>query len=138
MASLPPQRRMGQGGPPSPPGRGGPGAGPPRGNVSPKEGAAQAEARLGLPCFHQGQRVTGIFGCVACQFQINNRKTLPSCPQCGEIVWAYLGGGPRPVPEGEDVPAAAPAAEAPAKVQEGVKLDAPAPVKVQENVKLEP
>ena len=79
-----------------------------------------------------------MFGCVACQFQIRNRGPLPTCPQCGEIVWAYLEDGPRPVPEGEE-PGAAPAA-APEKtgpvVQEGVKLDAP--VSVEENVKLEP
>jgi hypothetical protein len=50
-----------------------------------------------------------------------------------------MGGGPRPVPEGEDAPAA-PAATpaASASVEEGVKLDAPAPVSVQENVKLQP
>ena len=46
-----------------------------------------------------------MFGCVACQFQIRNRGALP-CPQCGEIVWAYLEDGPRPVPEGEEPGAA--------------------------------
>ena len=79
-----------------------------------------------------------MFGCVACQFQIRNRGALPTCPQCGEIVWAYLEDGPRPVPEGEEpgaAPAAAPETAGP-QVQEGVKLDAP--VSVQENVKLEP
>jgi predicted RNA-binding Zn-ribbon protein involved in translation (DUF1610 family) len=127
---LPPQRRPG----------GGPGGGGRGGrNMSPKEGAAEAEARLGLPCYHAGQRVVGRFGCVACQFQINNRGTLPTCPECGEIVWAFMGEGPRPVPQGEspDAVPAAPAAPA-ATVEEGVKLDAPAPVSVEENVKLEP
>jgi len=133
MSSLPPQRR---GGPTAGPGLG-PGRGAPK--LSPREGAAQAEARLGLPCFHAGQKVQGVFSCVADQFQINNRGVLPACPQCGEIVWAYTGGGPRPVPEGEESAAAAPAAPAAAaKVEEGVKLDAPPPPKVQENVKLEP
>jgi hypothetical protein len=131
---LPPQRR--QAGPGR--GPGGPGGRAGRSNLSPREGAEEAERRLGKPCFHAGQKVPGIFGCVACQFQIRNRGTLPTCPECGEIVWAYLEEGPRPVPEGEE-PGAAPAA-APAKagpvVEEGVKLEAP--VKVQENVKLEP
>lgn len=128
---LPPQRRPG----------GGPGGGPARGTrkLSPKEGAAEAEARLGLPCFHATQRVAGRFGCVACQFQINNRGTLPTCPDCGEIIWAFMGEGPRPVPQGESPDPAAPAPAAPtATVQEGVKLDAPGPVTVQEGVKLEP
>ena len=129
--SLPPQRRQ-AGGP-----GGGPGGRTPR-NLSPREGAEQAEARSGLPCFHAGQKVAGLFGCVACQFQIRNRGPLPTCPQCGEIVWAYLDQGPRPVPEGEQPgqpPAPAPSASA-ATVEEGVKLDTP--VTVQENVKLQP
>jgi hypothetical protein len=133
MSSLPPQRRQPGGA------GGGPGGRAGRTNLTPKEGAEEAERRLNLPCFHAGQKVTGIYACVACQFRINNRGTLPTCPDCGEIVWAYMGGGPRPVPEGEDT-AAAPAAAPPpaAAVEEGVKLDAPAPVSVQENVKLQP
>lgn len=131
---LPPQRR--QAGPGR--GPGGPGGRAGRANLSPREGAEEAERRLGKPCFHAGQKVPGMFGCVACQFQIRNRGTLPTCPECGEIVWAYMEDGPRPVPEGEE-PGAAPAA-APAKagpvVEEGVKLEGP--VSVQENVKLEP
>jgi hypothetical protein len=130
---LPPQRRPGGAGG----GPGGPGGRAGRSNLSPREGAEEAERRLGKPCFHAGQRVAGMYACVACQFQIRNRGALPTCPQCGEIVWAYMEQGPRPVPEGEE-PGAAPAA--PAKtgpiVEEGVKLDAP--VSVQENVKLEP
>ena len=129
---LPPQRRQ-AGGP-----GGGPGGRAGRSNLSPREGAEEAERRLGKPCFHAGQKVPGMFGCVACQFQIRNRGTLPTCPQCGEIVWAFLEDGPRPVPEGEE-PGAPPAAEPQQTgpvVQEGVKLDAP--VDVQENVKLEP
>ncbi|MFP5452378.1 MAG: hypothetical protein ACLGG9_11620 [Thermoleophilia bacterium] len=130
---LPPQRRQGGGM------RGGPGG--PRGGRSagsPKEGAEEAERRLGKPCFHIGQKVVGRFACVACQFQIRNRGQLPSCPDCGELVWAYMDDGPRPVPEGEapgDAPAT-PAAQAGPVVQENVKLDAP--VSIQENVKLEP
>ncbi len=94
--------------------------------LSPAVGAKQAEARIGKPCFYGGQKVQGLFACVACQFQINNRKSLPTCPDCGEIVWAYLGDGPRPVPEGETA-------------EDGVQLDAPSgPVKVEENVKLDP
>jgi hypothetical protein len=128
MSSLPPQRRgdagQGQSG---------------RSPTSPKEAAAAAEERLGLPCFFAGQKVKGLFGCVADQFQINNRGALPQCPQCGELVWAYMGGGERPVPEGEEGQAQ-PAHAAPApKVEEGVKLEEPsAPVKVEEGVKLEP
>ncbi|MEQ8834938.1 MAG: hypothetical protein RIB67_10920 [Miltoncostaeaceae bacterium] len=80
----------------------------------------------------------GVFACVACQFQIRNRGTLPGCPDCGELVWAYMQDGPRPVPEGETGPV--PGKEtAPAQqsvVQENVKLEAP--VSVQENVKLDP
>ena len=70
-------------------------------NLSPAQGAQQAEQRLGKPCYHAGQRVPGIYACVTCQFRINNRGTLPACPDCGEIIWAYMGDGPRPVPEGE-------------------------------------
>jgi predicted RNA-binding Zn-ribbon protein involved in translation (DUF1610 family) len=110
-----------------------------RNNLSPKEGAEEAERRLGRPCFHAGQKVVGRHRCVTCQFQIMNRGTLPVCPDCGEIVWAYMEEGPRPVPEGESH-AETPAAAKPATtVQEGVKLEGPArPVKVEENVKLEP
>jgi hypothetical protein len=127
---LPPQRR--QAGP-----SGGPGGRAGRSNLIPREGAEEAERRLGRPCFHAGQKVAGLYGCVACQFQIRNRGALPTCPDCGELVWAYLEDGPRPVPEGEE-PGAAPAApekSAPV-VEEGVKLETP--VSVQENVKLEP
>jgi hypothetical protein len=107
--------------------------------MSPAQGALEAERRLGLPCYYAGQRVTAIVGCVACQFQINNRAVLPTCPQCGELVWAYLGSGPRPIPEGE-TPVAPPAApEQPnVTVQEGVSIGGDAPsVTVQEGVKLD-
>ena len=57
MASLPPQRRQ-SGGP-----GGGPGQGRPSRNLSPKEGAEEAEKRTGLPTFHVGQKVQGMFGC---------------------------------------------------------------------------
>src|SRR5207342_3229231 len=107
--SLPPQRRQGGTG-------GGPGGGPGgragRSNLSPREGAEEAERRLGLPCFHSGQKVQGLFGCVACQKQIRNRGVLPTCPDCGEIIWAYMDQGPRPVPEGQE-PGAAPREAAP-------------------------
>lgn len=133
MGSLPPQRRQ-AGGP-----GGGPGGRAGRTNLTTREGVEEAERRLGKPCFHAGQKVLGTFACVACQFQIRNRGTLPTCPDCGEIVWAYMEDGPRPVPEGEQPAAAAPA-QAPAAgptVEEGVKLDAPG-VTVQEGVKLQP
>ena len=84
------------------PRRGGPGGARRARNLSPREGAEEAEQRTGLPRFHVGQKVQGMFGCVACQFQIRNRGALPTCPQCGEIIWAYLESGPRPVPEGEE------------------------------------
>ena len=124
-SALPPQRRQ----PPAQPGSG-------RG-MSAAQGTQAAEQKTGRPCFHAGQIVPGLFRCVTCQFQIRNRRALPPCPDCGELVWVYMEDGPRPVPEGESsVEAPAQAAAAP-KVEEGVKLDAPA-VKVQENVKLEP
>jgi hypothetical protein len=134
MGSLPPQRRQSGG-----LGPGGPGQQRPSRNLSPREGAEEAEKRTGLPTFHVGQRVQGLFGCVACQFQIRNRGPLPTCPQCGEIIWAYLESGPRPVPEGEE-PGQAPARPAGPQTttEEGVKLDAPTSVTVTEGVKLNP
>jgi hypothetical protein len=141
MSSLPPQR-MGpgglRGGGAGPGGRG-PGQQGGQRNLTPAQGALEAERRLGLPCYYAGQRVKAVVGCVACQFQINNRAVLPTCPQCGEIVWAYLGDGPRPIPEGEEP--IAPTTEetsAPVSVQDGVSIggDAP-PVTVQEGIKLD-
>ena len=106
-------------------------------SISPAQGAQEAERRLGRPCYHAGQTVAGLFQCVTCRFQIRNRRALPACPDCGELVWAYMEDGPRPVPEGES-PAAAPEQEPTAPVvQEGVRIEA-TPVKVEENVKLEP
>ena len=125
---LPPQRRQGQGARSGASGR----------SMTPAQGAEEAERRLGRPCYHAGQRVAGIFACVACQFRINNRRSLPSCPDCGELVWAWMGEGERPVPEGEDAHPAPEAAAAGPVVEEGVKLDAPGPVKVEEGVKLDP
>jgi hypothetical protein len=124
---LPPQRRQG-GGP-----RGGGGRA-----LTPAQGAEEAERRLGRPCYHAGQRVVGIFACVACQFRINNRKALPSCPDCGELIWAWMGEGERPVPEGEEARPASAAPPAKPAVEEGVKLEGPGPVKVEEGVKLDP
>lgn len=129
MGSLPPQRRQ-AGGP-----GGGPGGRAGRTNLSPKEGAEEAERRLGKPCFHAGQKVQGTYACVACQFQIRNRGVLPACPQCGELVWAWLDEGPAPTVEGSGVPAPKPD-EAPAKVEEGVSLEPT--VRVEENVSIEP
>lgn len=134
MSSLPPQRRQGGGGP-----GGGPGSRGSKGNLSTREGVEQAELRLGKPCFQAGQRLQGTYACVACQFQIRNRGALPTCPDCGEIVWAYMESGPRPVPEGEQPGDSAPTAPPAAgpTVEEGVKLDAPG-VTVTEGVKLQP
>jgi hypothetical protein len=141
MSSLPPQR-TGQGL------RGGPGSRGPgqqqargaQGNLTPAQGALEAERRLGLPCYYAGQRVAAIVGCVACQFQINNRAVLPTCPQCGEIIWAYLGDGPRPIPEGEE-PAGSPAtgADTPGvTVKDDVAIGGDAQsVTVQEGIKLD-
>jgi hypothetical protein len=134
MGSLPPQRRQSGG-----LGPGGPGQQRASRNLSPREGAEEAEKRTGLPTFHVGQRVQGLFGCVACQFQIRNRGPLPTCPQCGEIIWAYLEDGPRPVPEGEAPGQAPPKPAGPqTTTEEGVKLDAPTSVTVTEGVKLNP
>lgn len=133
MSSLPPQRRQAGGAGSGPGGRAG------RANLSTREGVQEAERRLGKACFHAGQKVLGTYACVACQFQIRNRGALPTCPDCGEIVWAYMEDGPRPVPEGEEAgvsptpPAAAPAAT----VEEGVSLKGPQ-VTVQEGVSLQP
>ncbi len=129
MSSMPPQR-MG------PAGQGGAGS---RG-LTLAQGALEAERRLGLPCYYAGQRVSAIVGCVACQFQINNRAALPTCPQCGELIWAYLGSGPRPIPE-DEVPAA-PTATTPAQpgvsVQDGVSIGGDTPsVTVEEGVRLD-
>ena len=81
-----------------------------------------------------------IVGCVACQFQINNRGVLPTCPQCGELIWAYLGSGPRPVPEGEEAaaPAQTAATAGDVTVQGGVSIGGGTPsVTVQEGIKLD-
>jgi hypothetical protein len=142
MSSLPPQR-TGQGLRPGGPGSRGPGQQQARGaqgNLTPAQGAVEAERRLGLPCYYAGQRVAAIVGCVACQFQINNRAALPTCPQCGEIIWAFLGTGPRPIPEGEE-PGGSPATGAdagPVTVQDDVAIGGDAPsVTVQEGIKLD-
>jgi hypothetical protein len=140
MSSLPPQR-MGPGSPSAGGTRRGPGqqGGPPRG-LTPAQGALEAERRLGLPCYYAGQRVAAVVGCVACQFQINNRAVLPTCPECGELIWAYLGTGPRPIPEGEaPVTPAANATEQPnVTVQDGVSIGGDTPsVTVEEGVRLD-
>lgn len=142
MSSLPPQR-MGPGGLRGG-GAGGRGPGQPnvggQRNMTPAQGAQEAERRLGLPCYYAGQRVAAVVGCVACQFQINNRAVLPTCPQCGEIVWAYLGTGPRPVPEGE-APVPSPEADGATpqvSVQDGISIGGDAPsVSVEEGIKLD-
>ena len=105
--------------------------------MSPAQGAEEAERRLGLPCYHVGQRVIALVGCVACQFQIMNRQGLPSCPQCGELIWAYLGGGERPIPEGETARPAAADGGATTTVEDGAQIEAPPQVQVQEGVKLD-
>ena len=104
-------------------------------NMTLQQGIEQAERRIGKPCYHAGQKVPGIFACVACQFRINNRGTLPGCPDCGEIIWAYMGDGPRPVPEGES---ARPEPTAPA-TEETVSVEPTAPqaVQVEEGINLE-
>ena len=109
-------------------------------NLSPAQGAQRAEQRLGKPCYHAGQQVPGIYACVACQFRINNRAALPGCPECGEIVWAYMGAGPRPVPEGEATGPVATEAPAGPIVQEQVALEPTRqqPVKIEEGIRLDP
>lgn len=111
------------------------GIGDNRRNLSPTQGAQEAAKRLGLTCFHSGQHVPGLVGCVACQFQIRNRGVLPACPQCGELVWAWLDTEPPPAVDGGGAPP--PVADGtPAKVEEGVALEPT--VIVQENVSIEP
>ncbi len=112
------------------------GGGDPRRSLTPQQGAQESAKRLGLTCFHAGQQVPGLLGCVACQFQIRNRGVLPACPECGELIWAWLDEGPAPILDG--VTAATPPAQAAAKpkVEEGVSLEPT--VQVQENVSIEP
>ncbi len=117
------------------PGTGG-GGGDQRRSMSPLQGAQAAAKRLGKTCFHAGQRVPGFVGCVACQFQIRNRGVLPSCPDCGEMVWAWLDEGPPPVLDGVSAAIPPPQAAGQPKVEEGVALEPT--VQVQENVSIEP
>lgn len=124
-SNLPPQRLR----------PGGVGGGDQRRNLSPLQGAQEAAKRLGLTCFHSGQQVPGLVGCVACQFQIRNRGILPACPQCGELIWAWLDEGPPPSVDGVSAAPPPQAAEGP-KVEEGVSLEPT--VQVQENVSIEP
>jgi hypothetical protein len=121
-AALPPQRRQ-------------PSAGR---TAAPQQAALEAERRIGKPCYYAGQQVQGTFACITCQFRIRNRRVLPACPDCGELLWAYMDEGPRPIPEGETEMPAVAVASGP-KVEEGVKLSMPSsqPVQVQENVKLD-
>lgn len=106
-------------------------------NMSPQQGVQQAEQRLGKPCYHAGQKVPGIYACVTCQFRINNRGTLPACPDCGEIIWAYMGDGPRPVPEGETALPEVEQKKGP-DVEDDVALEpTQGTVKVEEGVNLE-
>jgi hypothetical protein len=128
---------MGTSGPTKGPGRT---AAPQGKGMSPAQGALEAERRTGKACYHVGQKVPGIFACVACQFRINNRGVLPACPDCGEIIWAYMGDGPRPVPEGETARAPQADATAAPDMQDNVSLEPTAqePVKVEEGVNLEP
>lgn len=107
--------------------------------MSPAHGAQEAERRLGKPCYHAGQKVPGIFACIACQFRINNRGTLPGCPDCGELVWVFMGEGERPVPEGETAaPAASTAPSATVKDDVPLQPTTQEPVKVEEGINLEP
>ena len=114
--------------------RPGTGGGGERRSVSPQQGAQETAKRLGLTCFHAGQQVPGLVGCVACQFQIRNRGVLPACPDCGELIWAWLDEGPAPMIEGAGAPP--PRAAAQPIVEEGVALEPT--VQIQENVSIEP
>ncbi len=105
-----------------------------RRSISPTQGAEEAAKRLGLTCFHAGQKVAGHVACAACQFQIRNRGILPACPECGELIWAWLDTAPPPEIEG-----AGTAPEGGAAAGEGSEAPAEeAPVAVQENVSIEP
>ena len=125
-SNLPPQRMR-------PGGVAGP-AGGQRTNLSPGQGAQEAAKRLGLTCFHAGQPVPGLVGCVACQFQIRNRGTLPACPQCGELIWAWLDSEPPPSIEGAGAPPPPPADARP-QVEDGVSLE---PTIKVETISIEP
>lgn len=105
-----------------------------RRSLSPAQGAMEAAKRLGLTCFHAGQTVPGMVGCVACQFQIRNRGVLPACPQCGELVWAWLDEGEPPQVDGGGAAPPEPEVAKPV-VEEGVSLE---PTVTVENVSIEP
>lgn len=105
-----------------------------RRSMSKTQGAQEAAKRLGLTCFYAGQTVPGFVGCVACQFQIRNRGILPACPQCGELVWAWLDSEPPPTVEGAGAPPQAAEAK-PAQVEEGVSLG---PTVKVETISIEP
>lgn len=106
-----------------------------RNSLSPTQGAQEAAKRLGLTCFHAGQTVPGMVGCVACQFQIRNRGVLPACPQCGELVWAWLDSEPPPTVEGGAGAPPPPVDAAPANVEDGVALE---PTIKVESISIEP
>ncbi len=110
------------------------GASQKRPNLSPAQGAQEAAKRLGLTCYHAGQQVPGLVGCVACQFQIRNRGVLPACPDCGELVWAWLDSTPPPEIDGSGVPQADGQAAAATLAKEE---EAPTVI-VQDNVSIEP
>ena len=102
--------------------------------LSPAQGAQEAAKRLGLSCYFAGQTVPGLVGCVACQFQIRNRGVLPACPDCGELVWAWLDTTPAPEIEGVGTPPSA----AEQAASEAPREEEAAPVIVQDNVSIEP
>lgn len=106
-----------------------------RPSLSPAQGAQEAAKRLGLSCFYAGQQVPGLVGCVACQFQIRNRGALPACPDCGELVWAWLDSTPPPDIEGAGTPVAPDASAA--GTPDTTSDEAPKVV-IQENVSIEP
>lgn len=123
-SNLPPQRMR----------TGGLAGGDQRRSLSPSQGAQEAAKRLGLTCFYMGQTVPGLVGCVACQFQIRNRGILPACPQCGELVWAWLDSEPPPTVDGAGAPPA-PTDAKPQSVEEGVSLE---PTVKVETISIEP
>lgn len=105
-----------------------------RSNVSPAQGAQEAAKRLGLTCFYAGQHVPGLVACVACQFQIRNRGVLPACPDCGDMVWAWLDTAPPPEIDGVGKPP-----EKSEASEEAAPAEEQAPkVVVQDNVSIEP
>ena len=118
MGSLPPQRRQ----------AGGPGGGPggrPRATSAPARARRRPRSARPPVLLRRADGAGHRSAASRASSRSATAAPLPTCPQCGEIVWAYLEGGDRGRCPRASEPGAAP--EAPqaapsATVEEGVKL----------------